>query len=632
MLLAASFGHEHIVALLYEKGCVDLDTEGTSRYAGDVDSPYGPYRASDCTATPLVCAIIEGHEKVVRVLLELGANPNCPVPTGYRSNKTPMGLAAIHGNPAVLKLLIEAQIEKNVECAPADFASQLERCLYLAARADDCASVQVLLEAGARPSNSNVEDPDGLAKYALNCKNLHISELLIQNGYVPTMEQLCSALLSGTVKEIPLLMQYVDFAVLAAAAACGNLPLVRDLIVSRGWKVDGPAVTRPSSTRGRGAFSPMVSQGGRSRQHPGIPLICAAQCGQLRVVEFLLAHGANPWGPRLSDRNRNGPTSSLAAAVRGGDAEIVSLLLDHGVDPNAAHDRETVLFDLIKNEAVFKVLLDGGMDFDLWPNYDGNPLTSSVVRFGTGGVARLMCERGVDFDHPTIIPNGGCDRGEYTLGLMELLAQARDLSVLHALMDHGGFDPRPDHPNAGRALLEAVIERNIFYLRFLLFERGFDPRALAVESDLVFFAAARASESDAGRMLDILLEEKGLDIEALDCAGQTPLLQAVQRQMNYEPQLETVRLLLSRGANPIFQCPRAGCEFPLMVVSMTWWWDAKGIIKDLCNAIEERKISFDEVKPQLLRAMEGAEGEESKGIFRILRRLYWRGQYPVQLD
>ncbi|KAL3446118.1 ankyrin repeat-containing domain protein [Aspergillus insuetus] len=573
MLLAASFGHEHIVALLYEMGCANLDTEGTSRYAGDMDSPYGPYRASDCTATPLVCAIIEGHEKVVRVLLELGANPNCPVPTGYRSNKTPMELAAIHGNPAVLKLLIEAQIEKDVECAAADFAGQLERCLYLAARADDCASVQVLLEAGARPSNPNVEDPDGLAKYALSCKNLHIFELLIQNGYVPTMEQLCSALHSGTVKKIPLLMQCVDFAdiaddewsrgtVLAAAAACGNLPLVRDLIVSRGWKVDGPAVTRPSSTRGRGAFSPMVSQGGRSRQHPGIPLICAAQCGQLRVVEFLLAHGANPWGPRLSDRNHNGPTSSLAAAVRGRDAEIVSLLLDHGVDPNAAHDRETVLFDLIKNEAVFKVLLDGGMDIDLWPSYDGNPLTSSVVQFGTGGVARLMCERGVDFDHPTIIPNGGCDRGEYTLGLMELLAQARDLSVLHALMDHGGFDPRPDHPNAGRALLEAVIERNIPYLRFLLFERGFDPRALGVESDLVFFAAAHASESDAGRMLDILLEEKGLDIEALDCAGQTPLLQAVQRQMNYEPQLERCASFCRGARIPSSSAPVPDANFP----------------------------------------------------------------------
>jgi hypothetical protein len=257
---------------------------------------------------------------------------------------------------------------------------------------------------------------------------------------------------------------------------------------------------------------------------------------------------------------------------------------------------------------------------------DDNPLSSSVVESGTGGVTRLMCERGVDFDHPTFIPDSGCDRTEYTLSLLELLARGKDISVLYALMEHGGFDPRPDSPDAGNALLEAVMARNIPYLRFL-FNRGFDPRALRVESYLIFEAAALAPRPEAALILDMLLDEKGLDIDALDGGGRTPLLRSISTQINYEPQVETVRLLVERGANPIFQGPDG--NFPLMI-GWARWWKGEEIVQALCNAIEAQEIPFGKVEMQLLRAMETTVGPEGKGILRILRRLYWRLRYPVQ--
>ncbi|KAF9886508.1 Ankyrin repeat and death domain-containing protein 1A [Aspergillus nanangensis] len=188
-------------------------------------------------------------------------------------------------------------------------------------------------------------------------------------------------------------------------------------------------------------------------------------------------------------------------------------------------------------------------------------------------------------------------------------------------MEHG-FDPRPDRPDAASALREAAIEANVPYLRFLL-DRGFDPQTLGVESNLIFLAAALEPLPEAALMLDMLLAE-GLDINALDFCGQTPLLQSVKRQMNYDPTVGAVGLLLSRGANPIFRCTKG--EYPLMLY---FSGDAEKILEAISNAIEARGIPFADVETQLLQAMEQAVYRKSDEALRILRRLYWRRRYPV---
>jgi hypothetical protein len=85
LLWAVVKGHEAVVKLLLEKG-TELETK---------DKDYGQ--------TPLFLAAGNGHEAVVKLLLEKGAE----IETKANSGQTPLSLAAEQGHEAVVKLLLE---------------------------------------------------------------------------------------------------------------------------------------------------------------------------------------------------------------------------------------------------------------------------------------------------------------------------------------------------------------------------------------------------------------------------------------------------------------------------------------------------------------------------------------------
>src|SRR5436189_246528 len=89
---AAEKGHEAVVKLLLEKGA---ELESKNRYG----------------QTPLSCAAKNGHETVMKILLEMRAE----LESIDYDGRTPLSRAAKMGNKTMVKLLLEkgAELESN---------------------------------------------------------------------------------------------------------------------------------------------------------------------------------------------------------------------------------------------------------------------------------------------------------------------------------------------------------------------------------------------------------------------------------------------------------------------------------------------------------------------------------------
>jgi ankyrin repeat protein len=97
----------------------------------------------------------------------------------------------------------------------------------------------------------------------------------------------------------------------------------------------------------------------QSTAEGGTPLHVAADRGYLRIVKFLLKHGANP---NMKNDYGNTPLHDAAAF---GHREVVKLLLEHGANPNIRdNDGYTPLHYAVGfcYVDVVRVLLDHGAD------------------------------------------------------------------------------------------------------------------------------------------------------------------------------------------------------------------------------------------------------------------------------
>ena len=329
----------------------------------------GDSMAPDGT-TALHQAVRQNDLKTVEALIKRGAD----VKATTRYGVTPIGLAALGGNAAILRRLLDAGADPNTATPGGETA------LMTAARTGNVEAVTLLLDRGA----------------GVNAKD--------------------------TVRSQTALMW----------AVTENHPAIVKLLASRGADINA----RTNVTKPKGEYVPARAGGAsgagiiRQRALPTAdggmsPLLFAVRDGNVEMTRLLLELGAN------IEQSSGNHTSPLLIALLNGQVSLATELLAKGANPNAAddyqraalfaaidlrnfnHDKYPFLYsderdplDLIKallqkgadpNLRTNTVPVHGLMQFDgSWVNFDGQTPFIRAALSGDIEVMRLLLQHGAD--------------------------------------------------------------------------------------------------------------------------------------------------------------------------------------------------------------------------------------------
>ena len=388
--------------------------------------------------TPLYLAAVNGNAAIIKTLLDAGADPNATDLTG----ETILMTAARTGIPEALRLLIDRGA--NVNATDPEFQ---QTALMLAVRENHPDAVKVLIERGATLNAKTRVGPTPAFRPPCKGTGCGSEGVGINRGGIPDRGQ--RAAINGGMT--PLLY----------AARDGRLDAAR-LLISAGSDVQ---MADPNEIR---------------------PLLMSILNGHLDVARLLIDHGADVNAADFWGR------TPLWAAV-----DLRNMDLDHGIDKGI--DREPV-FDLIK------LLIDRGGNVNArtkeyhpgrrwlyslgdvsWVDMTGQTSFLRAALSGDTKVMRLLLDRGADPNIPTL---AGTTPLMAAAGVNWTVAQTYTVSK--------------------EALLEAIK---------ICLERGADVNAMnSMGLTAVMGAANRGSDE-----LIQFLVEKGARLDVKDAVGRTPI-------------------------------------------------------------------------------------------------------------
>jgi ankyrin repeat protein len=331
--------------------------------------------------------------------------------------------------PVIEEPAVEVDAEPQAIVEPVTDAQ-----LFEAVSAADAAAVEELLAAGANPDAVKPSGYPILKQAVLDSIKNHNTEivtLLVENG--ANVNQLDG----GGQAVLPLAAGASQFEVVQLLLKAGADPNgtssvnVEDV----GMLADAPALTHAILANNLEVVQLLIDHGADlalAESGAGLtPLHVAASLDRARVIEILLANGANPDPPGNKtplhiaseiqkvrsaqvlldgDANPNAQTErgktalmyavSLGQTPQFGSTGIVTVLLEGGADPNLADENgKTVLHYAAakgKDDAM-RILIAHGASMDLQDN-DGNTALHSAARSGRNKGVSVLIELGAAVD------------------------------------------------------------------------------------------------------------------------------------------------------------------------------------------------------------------------------------------
>ncbi|XP_046902418.1 ankyrin repeat domain-containing protein 50 [Hypomesus transpacificus] len=424
LIAAAYMGHREAVEILLDHGADVRLADDDGRTALSV--------AALCVPT---AAGVKGYGEVASLLLERGANP------GHRDrdSMTPLLLAAYEGHEEVVELLLEAGADVDESAGPHAAAVTP---LLAAAAMGHAATVGRILFWGAAVDGIDGEGRTALSLAAARGSLEVVCALLDRGldenhkddmGWTPLHaaaceghRAVCAALTErgSTARVGEMDMEGRTPLILAAQEGhCGTARLLLDRrspIDHRAY--DGHSALSAAALEGHAEVSELLMRRGTDtdvRDAEGRPLLYLLVLeNRLDMAALLMEKGGVP----LESRDAEG-RSALHAASWQGDVDAVGLLLRRGADPNAQDtEGRTPLHSVAwrGHAEVGRLLLETrGTDVDLACRRQAATALSIAAQEGHANIVAMLLERGANPDH---VDNYGRSpvkvagkRGNYTI-------------------------------------------------------------------------------------------------------------------------------------------------------------------------------------------------------------------------
>ncbi|KAF5576273.1 ankyrin protein [Fusarium pseudocircinatum] len=517
----------------------------------------------DTNRTPLSYAAEQGHETVIKLLIDNGADRDSRGTGKYQhEGRTPISFAAEKGHEAAVRTLINREACLHLACGT-KFGRGWTPLSY-ATRCGHKAIVTLLLESGAELEYDN--SGRTALSHAAEKGHKDIVSFLLQQSADPDLRMTCSEEFGRTALSFAAQNGYQDIVQLLLNASTNELD-----------STDGSGIS-PLSYASNGGHETIVSllleHGANPNPQPrpiesiwslwlpDTPLSCAASNGHDAIVHLLLEAGTN-----VDSGHERTP---LSFAAEKGRESIVQLLLKSGATVDSGRERTPLSFAAEKGrESIVQLLLKSGATVD--SGRERTPLSFAAEK-GHSSIVRLLIEMGADADSKA---TGRLFKKGRTP--LSLAAEEGHSSVVQLLLDaRVDIDSKVTESKdyEGRTALSFAAGKGHKDIVRVLLEKGANPNSESMGSDSyvkspMSFAASGGYEAIIGLLLEfggdpcvggatplllasrhgrkgtakLLIDTGRVQIDLPDDMGRTPL--SYMARWGHET---LVRLLLDQGA------------------------------------------------------------------------------------